>query len=489
MITRAALYGVLCLIALPTLAGARDLVMDDVVLDESSVLDRAFVLDESIDRFYQPQVYRLTNGMQVVLKPRTEVQKVSVRLAVNLGVGHFSCEQEELPHVIEHMVFEGTDQYSNAELERRVSERGASWNATTGDVQTTYTFEAYGPDIDFALATLYEIVSRSTMDEAAFARAIDSAQIESDNAPGFGRLLQRLDVGGYGSERMFFAMDYYCEPAIDAYQFSHGELMQAFARHYTPENMTMIVVGDFSPTHVQASLEQGFGRLPATNNGRAPTPLPWKKSLRSRYDSVGVAGFSNTSEVGIMWPGGGFRGDEYLPLKVFGHHLSTRLYNLLRNENQLSYSPGADIYAEEHQGVFLMMADTQRGDEEQVLGLLQQQVEQLLADGLGEQTFAQAKHSLLINLAMSDLDNAEIADYYSNSLFELHPDDQFWNTERQLQAMDYASFSAALQTFFRAQPGVEYIDRTFFDTPRVILLMGVFVLLSLFVLGLRLRRR
>jgi hypothetical protein len=55
--------------------------------------------------------------------------------------------------------------------------------------------------------------------------------------------------------------------------------------------------------------------------------------------------------------------------------------------------------------------------------------------------------------------------------------------------MDYASFSAALQTFFRAQPGVEYIDRTFFDTPRVILLMGVFVLLSLFVLGLRLRRR
>ena len=91
---------------------------------------------------------------------------------------------------------------------------------------------------------------------------------------------------------------------------------------------------------------------------------------QQRYDSLGVLGFSDTADVGIVWPTGGAAGDEYLALRLLTHYLSTRLYNVLRNESQLSYSPGAETYQMLLHGVFYLSADTQRGNEDQVIGIL-----------------------------------------------------------------------------------------------------------------------
>lgn len=451
---------------------------------------RDMVLGESNDAFYQPQVYRLENGMRVVFKPRSEVQKVSIRLVVGLGLDNFPCEQSELPHVIEHMLFEGTDLHSNTELERLVSDYGARWNASTEEALTIYSFEVFGPYVGFALGTLYEIVSRSLLDVPAFERAIESARIESDNADGFKRVWQRLDVGGYGSERLFADMGIYCNPALNPYQFSHPQLLEALDRYYAPGNMTLVVVGNFAPGAVQHQIASSFGQLEARPAQLPPAPLAWRQVTQRRYNSVGVIGFSDTADVGIVWPTGGAAGDEYLALRLLTHYLSTRLYNVLRNESQLSYSPGAETYQLASQGVLYLSADTQRGNEDQVLGILRAELDRVLQlGGLTAQEFEQTRRSLVIALAMSDLDNADIADYYSRSLYELEGGDRFWNIERRLQAISYEQFVVSLRTFFQQRAGVEYVDRTAFDTSRALLLSAVVFVLLVFVVLRRIRKR
>lgn len=451
---------------------------------------RDMVLGASNDAFYKPRVYHLDNGMRVVLKQRPEVQKVSIRLVVGLGLDNFPCEQSELPHVIEHMLFEGTDLHSNAELERQVSDYGAYWNASTEEALTVYSFEVFGPYLGFALGTLYEIVSRSLLDEPAYMRAIEAARIESDNGDGFKRIWQGMDVGGYGSERLFADMGVYCDPAVDPYQFTHSQLMAALKQYYTPGNMTLVVVGNFEPAAVKRQIAAGFGQLEVAETQRPPAPPAWRPVAQQRYNSLGVMGFSDTADVGIVWPTGGAAGNEYLALRLLTHYLSTRLYNVLRNESQLSYSPGAETYQLPLHGVFYLSADTQRGNEDQVMGVLRAELDQVLqGHSLTAQEFEQTRRSLVIALAMSDLDNADIADYYSRSLYELDDDDQFWNIERRLQAISYEQFIESLQTFFQSRPGVEYVDRTVFDTTRAVLLTaGVFLLIVLVAVR-RIRKR
>lgn len=448
-----------------------------------------FVLDESIDRFYQAQIYQLRNGLQVVLKPRPEVQKVSIRVVVNLGMDHFACEQSELPHVIEHMLFEGTGRYSNAELEQRVADRGASWNAFTEETQTSYDFEVYGPYIEFALDTLYDVLSNSHMDAAAMARAVDSAQIESDNAGGLLQLWQALDVGGHGSARLFSDMGFVCPMALDPYQFDYGELRQVFEKYYVPANMSIVMVGNFDVDGVRDYLAATFGTLPADALEPAIELASRQVPSRLRYQSFGVLGLSETADVGIVWQTGGYRGPEYLSLRVLNNYLSTRLYQRLRNEEQLSYSPAVDAYPLENSGIFYLSADTLRGNAQLVLQLLRQELDTIVEHELDQDSFEQARLSLLIGSAMTDLDNSDMADYYSHSLLELKDGNGFWNYERRLMELDYASFIAQLQIFFGAQRGVEYIDKPMFNAARGIGVCVAFLVLVILIVVLWLRRR
>jgi hypothetical protein len=120
---------------------------------------------------------------------------------------------------------------------------------------------------------------------------------------------------------------------------------------------------------------------------------------------------------------------------------------------------------------------------------MRQELDRIRDSGLPRETFAQAKRSLLIGLAMSDLNNDDIADSYSESLFELADGAAFWNYERWLMSLDYETFKARLQQFFSAQQGVEYVDSSMFNTTRVIALAILFVLLLLLGIGLRFKRR
>jgi predicted Zn-dependent peptidase len=448
-----------------------------------------FVLDESVDRFYQPQIYRLPNGLQVVLRQRPEVQKVSIRMVVNLGMDHFACEQSELPHVIEHMLFEGTARYSNAELEQRVADRGASWNAFTEEMQTTYDVEVYAPYIEFALDTLYDVLSNSLMDEAAMSRAVDSAQIESDNAGGLLQLWQALDFGGHGSARLFSEMGFLCSMALDPYQFDYGELQQAFENYYVPANMSIIMVGNFDTDRVRDYLAASFGALPGVALEPAIGVANRHAPSQQRYHSFGVLGLSETADVGIVWQTGGYRGAEYLSLRVLKNYLNTRLYQRLRNEEQLSYSPAVDAYPLENTGIFYLSADTLRGNAQRVLQLLRQELDAIVAGELDQETFEQSRLSLLIGSAMTDLDNSDMADYYSHSLLELQDGAGFWNYERRLMALDYASFIAQLQLFFGAQRGLEYIDKPMFNALGAIVACVAFLVLVMLIVALRIRRR
>jgi len=327
------------------------------------------------------------------------------------------------------------------------------------------------------------------MDKVAMARALDSAQIESDNAAGILQRWQALDFGGHGSARLFSDMGFLCSMSVDPYQFDYAELRQAFDDYYVAANMSIILVGNFDSDTVRKKLAASFGALPAVSMEPAMGVVNRRTPSRQRYHSFGVLGLSETADVGIVWQTGGYRGAEYLSLRVLKNYLNTRLYQRLRNQQQLSYSPLVDAYPLEDTGIFYLSADTLRGNAELVLQLLREELNAIVAGKLDQQTFEQARLSLLIGSAMTDLDNSDMADYYSHSLLELKDGKGYWNYERRLMQLDYASFIAQLQTFFGAQHGVEYIDKPMFNALGAVGACVTFLVVVMLIVARRIRRR
>jgi predicted Zn-dependent peptidase len=95
----------------------------------------------ALDRF-QVEGYLLPNGLQLLLKPGYEKGHVSIRLVVGIGFDDFACEDKELPHLLEHLLFSGVDESGEGGLEERMQALGGDWNAFTSNTDTTFVIEA-----------------------------------------------------------------------------------------------------------------------------------------------------------------------------------------------------------------------------------------------------------------------------------------------------------------------------------------------------------
>ena len=97
----------------------------------------SFALDRS-----RVEGYLLPNGLQVILKNGYERDHVAIRLVVGVGLDDFNCEQKELPHLLEHLLFSGIDATGEGGLEERLQSLGGEWNASTSSADPTFVIEA-----------------------------------------------------------------------------------------------------------------------------------------------------------------------------------------------------------------------------------------------------------------------------------------------------------------------------------------------------------
>ena len=75
-----------------------------------------------------------------------------------------------MANFLEHMVFRGTANRSQAALEAEVANMGAHINASTGREQTMFTVKCHSEDVASSIEILSDIVSNNTFGEAEVER-------------------------------------------------------------------------------------------------------------------------------------------------------------------------------------------------------------------------------------------------------------------------------------------------------------------------------
>jgi zinc protease len=204
--------------------------------------------------------YRLDNGLKVLLFVDNSQPKVTVNCTVFVGSRHEGYGEAGMAHLLEHMVFKGTD--LNPEIPKALKDRGASFNGTTWVDRTNYyeTLPASDENLEFAIRLEADRLVNSKIlgeDLASEFSVVRSEFERGENNP-IGVLRQRMlsaafQWHNYGKSTIGNRSDIERVPVDNLRAF--------YRKYYRPDNAMVIVAGKFEEAKALDYLQKYFGVL------------------------------------------------------------------------------------------------------------------------------------------------------------------------------------------------------------------------------------
>jgi zinc protease len=205
--------------------------------------------------------YRLGNGLRVVLFPDAGAASTSVNVTYLVGSRHEKYGETGMAHLLEHMLFKGTQARENVWAE--MTKRGMRNNGSTWYDRTNYfeTFNASPPDLEWAISMEADRMVNSRVDRKDLDTEMTVVRNEmerGENNPS--RVLFQRLVGSsyrwhnYGKETIGARSDV---EGVDI------ESLRAFYRtYYQPDNAVVVIAGAFDPDQTLAWIAKYFGAIP-----------------------------------------------------------------------------------------------------------------------------------------------------------------------------------------------------------------------------------
>ena len=212
----------------------------------------------------------LPNGIRVVLCSDNSVPLVGVSTLYDVGSRVETEGCSGYAHLLEHLMFQGSEHVAKGEFIRRVHDLGGHANGSTSRERTNFYMSLPAHELGLGLWM-----------EADRLRSLDLSQEHLDNQREtvLEERLQRVDNSPYGAAQVrinevSYTQFAYAHPVIgyrpDIATADLQAVQTFFSRWYRPENVVLSVVGDVEPDHVFELVHELFGSV---SRGEGGPPL------------------------------------------------------------------------------------------------------------------------------------------------------------------------------------------------------------------------
>ena len=232
---------------------------------------------------YRCEKETLPNGLTVLMMPMSTPGLVSYFSVVRTGSrDEVEPGRSGYAHFFEHMMFRGTKRHPGPEYDRIVTTIGAQANAFTSDDLTVFHLTFAKEDLEKVIDIESDRFQNLSYSEPAFQTEAGAVygELRIDAAePGFA-LEEKLhdlayDAHTYKHTTMGFEADVKAMPK--AYEYSRS----FYKRFYRPENVVILVVGDFDPKTTLAWIKKYYGPWAKGYQPPKITPEPPQTAPRS----------------------------------------------------------------------------------------------------------------------------------------------------------------------------------------------------------------
>jgi len=212
--------------------------------------------DARVKEFY------LDNGLKVLTYELNTSPVIFSRLCYNVGSKYEEYGQTGISHIVEHMMFKGTKKFGKGSISKLISSHGGIFNAFTSNDVTVY----------------YELIPKNKIDlvfdiesERMHKCIFDRAEYESELKVIREERKQRTDNQARGIRReelntLLYKNHPYRNPVIgwehDLWKIDRDMAYEYYKKYYTPNNATLVLVGDFQTEEILKKVKKYFGKIP-----------------------------------------------------------------------------------------------------------------------------------------------------------------------------------------------------------------------------------
>jgi zinc protease len=214
----------------------------------------------------------LSNGMKVVVQEDHRSPIVVSQIWYKIGGIDEPKGITGVSHVLEHMMFKGTEKHPSGEFSRIIAENGGRENAFTSRDYTAYFQTLEKSRLPIALELEADRMRNLTLDEKEFRKEIqvvmEERRLRTEDKPE-GKLFEKFSNTAYTTHP-------YGNPIIgwmeDLQSLTIDDVSRWYRRWYAPNNATLVVAGDVDPDDVFDLARKYFGEIPAQDI--EPSVLP-----------------------------------------------------------------------------------------------------------------------------------------------------------------------------------------------------------------------
>lgn len=375
------------------------------------------------------EIYERQNGHKIVLAHK-EGGLVNISSWVKTGSINENDENNGISHFLEHLMFKGTHKHKAGYFDKTLESKGAIVNAATWkDYTFYYVTLPQGPDGEYFKLAI-ELHADMMLDPVipeeeigvAFNLSDDSVPQKRERHVVIEEIRMRQDqpwtkIYNSTNKNMYtnhpYKRDVIGFPQTIA-SIPRETILEYYRTHYTPNNITTIVAGDFNHEEVLEKVCKEFdfkGRENYNNPKQVlDTPVTEEKyiELKGKINT----GFSITG-----WLGPVARevkdniGLEIINI-VLGEGQSSRLYqNLIEQAKEPIFNVVAtDYYSFKDGGNFFVQANFKADKKEEALKLIKDEIQKILNKDMTQKEFEKAKKKLKVRFAQGAETVSEIAE-------------------------------------------------------------------------------
>ena len=334
--------------------------------------------------------YTLPNGLQVILHVDRKLPIVHVNQWFHVGSKNEKPGRTGFAHLFEHMMFQGS---KNAQAEYFVYAERAGANVREGGVNGTTNQDRTNYFATVPSANLENVLWFESDRLASLLDATTKEKLDNQRDVVKNERRQGLENQPYGrwypllSEAAFPKGHPYSWPVIgsqeDLTNASLEDVQEFFRTYYSPNNLSLVIAGDFEPAEAKTLVAKYFGDIPP--GPALDRPAKWIPRLDGEK-LVEVNDRVSLERVYIGWPSAEYfsAGDATLDLtaRILSDGLSARLTRALVYDRQIATSVSAFNISGQIAGLFVVQATARPGSSlAQIETIVTEEIAKLAKDG------------------------------------------------------------------------------------------------------------
>jgi zinc protease len=227
----------------------------------------------------------LDNGLKLIVKEDHRAPVVVSQVWYKVGNSYEHNGITGLSHLLEHMMFKGTEKHPAGEFSRILSEQGGEQNAFTGRDYTAYYQRLEKSKLAVSFELEADRMRNLALPEKEFKKerqvVIEERRLRTEDDP------EALAYERFNA--VAFLNSPYRNPVIgwmsDLQELTLDDVRNWYQTWYAPNNATVVVVGDVDPQQVLALAKKHFGPLQPR---RIPVPRSHHEAEQRGQRSIQV---------------------------------------------------------------------------------------------------------------------------------------------------------------------------------------------------------